>query len=189
MLKMANVKLQSPSEWVTRFSTLIAPGGEVLDLASGHGRHTKFLLENGFNVTSLDANISGLKKIADKNRLEIIEADLEKCGSWPLGQRRFSALIVTNYLHRPLFPHIIAALKNNGVLIYETFAIGNQIFGKPSNPKFLLKPGELLTEVFGKLRIIAYEEGLFQTPKKSVKQRICAINNKDKNQQNIISHT
>ena len=186
MLKMTNVKLQLPSEWVTRFSTLIAPGGEVLDLASGHGRHTKFLLENGFNVTSLDANISGLKKIADKNRLEIIEADLEKCGSWPLGQRRFAALIVTNYLHRPLFPHIIAALKDNGVLIYETFAIGNQNFGKPSNPKFLLKPGELLTEVFGKLRIIAYEEGLFQTPKISVKQRICAINNRDKNQQYII---
>ncbi len=180
---MTNHELHLPSEWVTRFATLIAPGGEVLDLASGQGRHTKFLLKSGFKVTSLDTNISGLENIADKSRLEIVEADLEKCESWPLGRRRFSGLIVTNYLHRPLFPHIIASLEENGVLIYETFAMGNQNFGKPSNPKFLLKPGELLTELFGKLKIIAYEEGLNQTPKKSVKQRICAINNKDINQQ------
>ena len=186
MVNMTNVELNSPSKWVTRFVTLIAPGGTVLDLASGHGRHTKFLLKNGFKVTSLDANISGLKTISDKNGLEIIEKNLEKCGSWPLGQRQFSGVIVTNYLHRPLFPHIISSLKDNGVLIYETFAIGNQNFGKPTNPKFLLKPGELLAEVFGKLRIVAYEEGFFQTPKKSVKQRICAIKNKNINQQFII---
>jgi len=183
---MTNHEINLPSEWVTRFATLISPGGKVLDLASGQGRHTKFLLKSGFKVTSLDANISGLEKIADKRRLEIVHADLENCQSWPLGQRRFSGLIVTNYLHRPLFPHIIASLGENGVLIYETFAMGNQNYGKPSNPEFLLKPGELLAEVFGKLKIIAYEEGLNQTPKMSVKQRICAINNKDINQQFII---
>ncbi len=101
-------------------------------------------------------------------------ADLENA-AWPLGERSFGAIVVTNYLHRPLFPRIVAAIAGNGVLIYETFAAGNERFGKPSNPDFLLRPGELLDVVAGKFRVIAYEDLQIGEPKPAMVQRICAM--------------
>lgn len=108
--------------------------------------------------------------------LTLLEADLENA-PWPFGEKEFDAIIVTNYLHRPLFSKMIATLKTDGILIYETFAMGNEKFGKPSNPAFLLQPGELLDVVRGKMRVIAYEDDYVELPKPAMIQRICAANN------------
>jgi len=163
--------LDRPSPWVTRFLALVPAGGHVLDLAAGGGRHTRLARARGFTVTAVDCDVSGL---AAEPGLEIVEADLENT-PWPLGARRFAAVIVTNYLHRPLFPLLVATVAEGGVLIYETFAHGNEAFGKPSNPDFLLAPGELLEAVRGSLTVIAYEHGKVETPRAAVIQRIAAV--------------
>ncbi len=164
-----------PSPWVERFAALIPPGGTVLDLACGSGRHTRFLRSRGHPVVALDRDISRLDDLHDAAGVEAIEADLEDGAPWPLGDRQLAGIVVTNYLHRPLFPAIVRAVAPGGVLIYETFAIGNERFGKPSNPDFLLRPGELIDAVRGMLRVIAYEDGIVQTPRPAAIQRLCAI--------------
>lgn len=163
----------APSDWVTRFAPLAPAGGSVLDLAAGRGRHARHFLERGHEVAALDHDVSRMADIAE--RAEVIEADLEDGAPWPLGARRFDAVIVTNYLYRPIFDDIRDAVAPGGVLLYETFGIGNEAYGKPRNPDHLLKPGELLDLARGALEVVAYECGLVErTSGPAVIQRICA---------------
>jgi SAM-dependent methyltransferase len=164
------------SPWVRRFAGLIPLHGPVLDLAAGGGRHTRFLLGLGYRVTAVDRDVSALADLREQPALTILAADLEDGGSWPLGSQRFAGVIVTNYLHRPLLADIVASVAAGGCLIYETFAVGNERFGKPSNPDFLLQPGELLDAVRGHLTVLAYENLEVAEPKPAIVQRIAAVN-------------
>jgi len=125
-------------------------------------------------VTAVDRDVSNINR--DFKQIKLVETDLENGKPWLLRDKHFMGIVVTNYLHRPLIPAIINALDKNGVLIYETFSLGNEQYGRPSNPDFLLKPGELLSMCSKTLRVIAYEEGIIKDPILSIKQRICAIN-------------
>lgn len=156
-----------------RHAGLIRPGGKVLDLACGDGRHSLYLAGLDKRVTAVDIDIDALAKIADHDRIEIVQADLEH-GPWPLAGRRFDGIVVVNYLFRPLFPRLIEALCDGGILIYDTFARGNEIFGRPRNPAFLLEPGELLKEFSPSLTIVAYEFGVANDVKPALRQRLCA---------------
>ena len=168
------MKTAAPSAWVERFAPLIAPAGAVLDLACGRGRHTRLLLACGHKVTAVDRDLSAIADL-DSTGLERLEADLEGGAPWPFEGRRFAAVVVTNYLHRPLFPDLIASLAPGGVLIYETFAHGNERLGKPRNPNFLLQPGELLDIALdGALRVLAYEDLEISEPRQACVQRIAA---------------
>jgi len=162
-----------PAPWVRRFLALIRPGGRVLDLAAGGGRHTRLLCERGFRVCAVDRDVSALLPVAGPS-CEVRQLDLETGMPWPLGGG-YDGIVVTNYLHRPLFPAIAAALMPGGVLIYETFAQGNERLGRPRNPDFLLHAGELL-EVFGMLTIVAFAQGEVALPRPAVIQRLAAIN-------------
>ena len=170
--------ITAPSPWVVRFlpepSPQIAEGRGALDLACGRGRHSRLLLERGWQVTALDRNLDGIADLIGDPRLEVIEADLEDGSPFPLAGRRFSVIVVTNYLYRPLLPALVAAVAPGGLLIYETFARGNEAFGKPSNPDFLLWPGELLAAVRDELRVLAYEDLIVKRPKPAAVQRIAA---------------
>lgn len=160
------------SPWVKSHARLIAAGGTVLDLAAGGGRHTRFFKDLGHPVLALDRDVSQLADLAGDPAVEIRAADLEDGSPWPLADRRFAGIVVTNYLHRPLLPLLAKALEPGGVLIYETFALGNARFGKPSNPDFLLRPGELLdfAEEHG-FTVLAYHCGLVAAPRPAVLQR------------------
>ena len=164
------------SPWVRRFVRLIRPGGRVLDLAAGGGRHTRLLLDMGFVVTAVDRDVTELQQFAGA-RCTVRETDLETgdpaAAMAALGGG-FDGVVVTNYLHRPLFSGIAAALASDCVLIYETFAAGNERLGRPRNPDFLLQPGELL-DAFGHLAIVAFEQGEVTAPRPAVIQRIAAI--------------
>jgi SAM-dependent methyltransferase len=167
--------LAEPSRWVRRWAHLVAPGGAVLDVASGAGRHARFFAQRGHRVTALDRDAAALATMRDVPGIDTLECDLEGA-PWPLaGEQRFAAVIVTNYLHRPLMPRLIDALAPGGVLIYETFAQGNETVGKPSNPAFLLAPGELLAACAPALRVIAYQDGFLSEPREAFIQRICAV--------------
>ena len=160
-----------PSPWIERFAPLVTAGGTVLDAACGSGRHSQLFLGRGYHVVAIDRDVS---RLHPSPGLEIIEADLERGSSLPTGDRRFEAVVVTNYLYRPLLPALIAAVAPHGLLLYETFALGNERFGKPSNPNFLLKPGELLDAVHGQLRVLAYEDLTVDQPNPAAVQRIAA---------------
>ncbi len=162
------------SAWIKRFALLIPAGGSILDLAAGGGRNGRYLLQQGFDLVAVDRGTEALSDLAGQDNVEIIQADLEDGSPWPLGTRQFEAVVVANYLHRPLFPAIIDAVAPGGLLIYETFALGNKAFGKPSNPDFLLRPGELLNAVADHLRVLAYEDLIVGEPKPAAVQRICA---------------
>ncbi|MDP1748918.1 MAG: class I SAM-dependent methyltransferase [Reyranella sp.] len=159
------------SSWIAAWAGLVPPGVAVLDVAAGNGRHTRFFAERGHPVTAIDRDVSGL---AATDTVEVIPADLEDGSTWPLAGRTFGAVVVTNYLHRPLFPHLFAALRPGGILLYETFMAGNERFGKPSRPEFLLKDGELLELVSGRFSVIAYEARMISEPKMAMVQRIAA---------------
>ena len=163
-----------PSAWVVRFSSLIAHG-EVLDLACGGGRHARLLAALGHRVLAVDHDPAALERAAGKG-IETLLADLENgdAATTLFGASRFNGIVVTNYLHRPLFPAILDSLAPGGVLVYETFAVGNERFGKPSNPDFLLRTGELL-HITAALRIVAFEDGYVEAPKPAMVQRICAV--------------
>jgi len=164
----------APSPWVQRFAPLVPAGAPVLDLACGGGRHSRLFLELGHPVLAVDRDLSRLDALAGDPRLEALACDLED-GTLPsFFERRFGGIVVTNYLHRPLFAPIAAALAPGGVLIYETFAVGNERFGKPSNPHFLLYAGELLEAFQGRLDVIAYENVVVEQPKPAAVQRLCA---------------
>jgi SAM-dependent methyltransferase len=158
---------------------LIYAGGTVLDVACGSGRHLRHFLARDHKIVGLDRDIAGLADLRGDPLVEIVQADLENGAPWPLPGRRFAGIVVTNYLHRPLFPTLVEALEPGGALLYETFAAGNQKYGKPSNPDFLLREGELLDVVRGKLRVVAYEAVEEETPRRAVVQRIAAIRPKD----------
>lgn len=163
-----------PSPWVIRFVDLVPPGGTVLDLAAGGGRHSRLFLEGGYRMVAVDRETGALAGLPSQDRLEIVTADLEGGPPWPLPGRRFAGVVVTNYLHRPLLPTIVESVAPGGALIYETFAVGNERFGKPSNPDFLLRPGELLEAVRGRLRVVAYEDLEITEPRRARVQRIAA---------------
>lgn len=162
--------MNPPSDWIRRWAPLIRPGGTVLDLACGSGRHLRWLAAQGFALTGVDRDAQALAPLAGLG--ETIVADIEG-GPWPLAGRRFDAIVVSNYLWRPLFPAIRAALADDGVLLYETFADGHQALGRPSRPDFLLQPGELLGLAAG-LQVVAYEAGRLDDPPRLV-QRIAAL--------------
>jgi SAM-dependent methyltransferase len=164
----------TPSAWVCRFAPMIRAGGSVLDVAAGGGRHAGYLARLGLRVEAVDRDAEALRGQDGVAGLTTRVADLEQ-EPWPYAGRQFDALVVTNYLHRPLFPHLLASVAAGGVLIYETFAAGNERFGRPSNPDFLLKPGELLELVRGHMRVTAYEDLFVESPKPAMVQRICAI--------------
>ncbi len=164
----------APSPWVRRFVPLLAAGGRVLDLAAGSGRHTRLLLQHGHRVTALDRDAEPLSRFLGDSSVEIIECDLETGGPWPFAGRTFEGVVVTNYLWRPRLEDIVASVAINGLLIYETFAEGNERFGRPRNPDFLLRPGELLDAVAGRLRVLAYEDLVLDDPRPCAIQRLCA---------------
>ncbi|VVE87848.1 class I SAM-dependent methyltransferase [Pandoraea bronchicola] len=166
----------APSPWLVRWAHLIAPGARVLDLACGHGRHTRWLAARGAHVTAVDRDEAALATMSMLENVTTLAADLEGA-PWPLAEgATFDAVIVTNYLHRPLFPHIAASVAPGGVLIYETFARGNERYGKPSNPLFLLAPGELLDAArTADLRVTAFEDVTLPAPRAACVQRLCAM--------------
>ena len=142
----------------------------MLDVACGQGRHLRYLRSRGYSVVGVDRDVETLSAA---DGVDVRIADIE-VGPWPFSPAEFDAVVVTNYLHRPIFPHLVAALREGGVLIYETFALGNERYGRPANPEFLLRPGELLESV-EPLAVIAFEQGLVSSPKQALIQRICAI--------------
>ena len=174
----SQAKRQSnPAGFVQKHSTLIPKSGRVLDLACGNGRHTRYLLQQGFSVLALDKDVSGLADLAGEPNLEIIEADLEGGGDIPLKGQTFSGIVVVNYLYRPLFSDLVAALAEGGVLIYQTFMVGNEEFGRPHNPDFLLQENELLDVFGGELNVLDFEQGFVERPSPAVVQKICVVNN------------
>jgi SAM-dependent methyltransferase len=157
---------------VRRFAALIRAGGRVLDLAAGSGRHTRYLRGLGLHVVAADRDVEGVADLAADPGCELRQIDLEAGAAWALGGG-YDAIVVTNYLHRPLFPDIAAALAPGGLLLYETFAQGNERLGRPRNPDFLLAAGELLA-AFPALLPIAFEQGRVETPRPAVVQRLAA---------------
>ncbi len=160
----------APSAWVQRWSHLVPTGGSVLDVACGHGRHLRWFAQRGHAVTGIDRSTEAIAAVAGLGRA--IEADIEN-GPWPLDGETFDAVVVTNYLWRPLLARTVASVAPGGVLIYETFAVGNETVGKPSRPDFLLREGELLQVVAG-LRMVAFEDGFSANPDRFV-QRVAAV--------------
>jgi SAM-dependent methyltransferase len=160
----------APSAWVQRWSHLVPAGGAVLDVACGHGRHMRWFAQRGHPVTGVDRSPEAIAAVAELG--EALVADIEN-GPWPFAGRQFAGVVVTNYLWRPLLPAIVESVAVGGLLVYETFAAGNETVGKPSRPEFLLQPGELLRACAG-LRIVAYEDGFLDEPARFV-QRIAAV--------------
>jgi SAM-dependent methyltransferase len=169
----AHRRLDAPSPWVCRWAELIPAGGSVLDVACGGGRHARWLAACGHSVEAIDRDPVALAELAAIPRITTRHFDLE-AEPWPYCGQTFAGIVVVTYLHRPLFPHLLGALAPGSVLIYETFAVGNARYGRPSNPNFLLRPGELLEAVRGRLRVLAYEDLLVTDPKPALVQRICA---------------
>ena len=160
---------QAASAWVRRWSHLVPPGASVLDVACGSGRHVRWFAQRGCRVTGIDRDAAAAAPL--DAMAEVVVADIEN-GPWPLTGRRFDAVVVTNYLWRDRLPDLLANIGPGGVLVYETFAVGHETVGKPSNPQFLLRPGELLRLASG-LRVIAFEDGYEPMPERFV-QRIVA---------------
>jgi SAM-dependent methyltransferase len=172
--------LGAPSAWVRRFTPLLKPASRVLDLACGGGRHVQWLAAQGHHVLALDRDAAALARVREAvPGAEVLQADVEG-GPWPLAGRQFDAIVVTNYLWRPLFPTLLGALAEGGVYLHETFADGHQHIGRPSRPDFLLQRGELLRVCAG-LRVLAYEDGFEPGPEGGPEggrcvQRIVAVN-------------
>jgi SAM-dependent methyltransferase len=166
--------LAAPSAWVSRWADRVPGGGRVLDLACGSGRHARYFAARGHPVEAVDRDPAAIARLEGIAGVVTRCADLEG-GPWPYDGEGFAGIVVANYLHRPLFPCLLSALKLGGILLYETFAAGNERYGRPTNPDFLLNPGELLEVVRGRLRVIAYEDLVVAAPKPACVQRICAV--------------
>ena len=167
---------EAPSPWVVRFAPLVAGTTRVLDLACGTGRHSLFFAARGCSIVAVDRDAQALARLSSTVGVRAVCADLEH-GEWPLSGQRFDAVVVTRYLHRPRMAQVVDCVAVDGVLLYETFAQGNEAFGKPSNPDFLLAPGELLDVVRGRLRVVAFEQGVevVDAARPTVVQRIVAV--------------
>jgi SAM-dependent methyltransferase len=163
----------APSPWVVRFAPLVVSGARVLDLAAGHGRHARFFAARQARVLAVDRDAAALATVAALG-IETRVLDLES-GDWPLAGERFDAIVAVRYLHRALLPHLIDALAPDGVVLYETFAVGNERYGRPANPAFLLAPGELLAFARERLTVVAFEQGLIAGAQPSVQQRLAAV--------------
>ena len=161
------------SSWVVRHTRHLRSGQCALDLACGNGKHARYLADLGIRVTAIDIDISQAAALADYPDIDWQSGDLES-EDWPYANDSFDSIIVTNYLHRPLLPRLAAALKPGGLLIYDTFGSGNELYGRPRNPEFLLLPAELLNVYQGVLKILAYEHGYCPTPRAAIRQRLCA---------------
>ena len=159
-----------PSPWIRRWSPLVPAQATVLDVACGSGRHVRWFAARGCRVVGVDRDAAATQPL--RTIAEVHVADIEQ-GPWPFEGLRFDAVVCTNYLWRPLLPRIVAAVADGGVLLYETFAAGNETVGRPSNPDFLLRPGELLAAAAA-LRVIAYEDGFLEAPPRFV-QRLAAV--------------
>lgn len=165
-----------PSPWIVRFAPLAPPGARVLDVACGGGRHLRHFLDRGCAVTGVDIDLRGMADLTGAAGVELVQADLEGADGWPAGLTGFDVVIVANYLHRPLLSALVGALRPGGLLLYETFANGNQRHGRPSSPSFLLRQGELLRLAADHgLQVVAFEQGEVASPKAAVIQRLCAI--------------
>ena len=173
-----HTSIAEPSPWVVRFAALIPAGGRVLDFACGHGRHAAWLAQRGREVEAVDRDTTALALLVDEPRIRVTQADLEN-GEWPYADARFDAIVVTNYLFRPRLGLLLDCLTAGGILIYETFMAGNERFGRPGNPEFLLQPGELLERLDADFTIVAFEQGEVATPRRSVVQRVCAVKGRD----------
>ena len=163
-----------PSAWIARFAALVPAGAHVLDVAAGRGRHARFFAARSAHVVAVDVDAHALATLADVSGVTTRVADLEG-GTWPFAAAAFDAIVVANYLHRPLLPHLLNALAADGVLLYETFAVGNEAFGRPSNPAFLLRESELLESVGAHVSIVAFEQGRIGHERVAVVQRIAAV--------------
>jgi SAM-dependent methyltransferase len=164
----------APSPWIERFAHLVPPGARLLDVAAGEGRHARLFASRGARVLAIDRDAAALSGLAGVPGIETRAADLESA-DWPLIGERFDAIIVVNYLHRPRFDQLLDALAEDGALLYETFAAGNERFGRPSNPDFLLGMGELLDRVRGRLALVAFEQGMVGGERPAVIQRLAAV--------------
>ncbi|MDE1149269.1 MAG: SAM-dependent methyltransferase [Azospirillaceae bacterium] len=165
----------TPSPWVRRFAPLVARGGTVLDLACGGGRHARLFQGAGHPVTAVDIDLRGVADLAGADGVTLRQADLESGHAIDLGGP-YAGIVVTNYLHRPLLPLLPGLLVPGGVLIYETFAQGNQRHGRPSSPAFLLRAGELLALASeAGLQVVAFEQGETSLPRAAVVQRLVAV--------------
>ena len=174
---MTHAQITTPLPFLQHWARQLHPtagGGGVLDLACGGGRHGRLFLEQGWPVTFLDRDISGVMDLSGTVGATLMAADLETDGPWPLAGRKFDLVIVTNYLWRPILPQILDLVAPGGVLLYETFAEGNEAYGKPSNPNFLLKQGELKETVTSDFEILQYEQGSTGDPVNGIKQRLAA---------------
>lgn len=169
------VALQEPAPWIARFAPMVPAGGTVLDVACGAGRHARMFRDRGHPVVALDRDVVKVSDMAGDPEVEIVARDLENGRPWPLEGRTFAGVVVVNYLHRPLFPALVRSVAPGGVLIYETFAVGNERFGRPSNPDFLLHREELLIAVRPELQVIAFEDLEEHAPTPAAKQRVVAV--------------
>jgi SAM-dependent methyltransferase len=167
-----------PSPWVRRFAHLVERGGAVLDLAAGAGRHARFFAGRGHPVVAVDRVLDGMADLVG-GPIERIQADLEDGSPWPLGDRQFAGIVVTNYLHRPLLPRLAEALAPGGVLIYETFAVGQAQFGRPASENYLLRPNELVRAFADALTIVGFEHGIDHAPGPKAVQRLAAVKGRD----------
>ena len=163
----------SASDWLRRHADLIKPQGRVLDMASGSGRNARWLAAQGFEVEAVDRDEAALLSMQSIRNINTRVADLEN-KAWPYHGQKFDAIVVCRYLHRPLLPLLPECLKEDGVLIYETYMQGHEVYGRPQNPDFLLKPNELLQTLMPELLPVAFEQG-YNEAEHAVLQRICAI--------------
>jgi len=168
-------EILAPSQWILRHAHLVAPGARVLDLACGYGRHARLFAQRGARVLAVDHDTEALAAIDGIAGIETRRIDLE-ASAWPFANERFDAIVVANYLHRPHLPRIVAGIADDGVLLYETFACGNEAYGRPSNPAFLLEPAELLAAVGERLTVVEFAQGVvIGDARRAVVQRIAAV--------------
>jgi len=175
-----------PSAWIARFPHLVARGARVLDVAAGRGRHARLFAARGAHVVAVDHDADALAALRGVADIDVLVADLE-AGPWPFAGATFDAIVVTNYLHRPLFTHIIDALAADGVLLYETFAVGHEALGRPTNPDFLLRENELLDVARGRLTIVAFEQGRVDGERPAIVQRLAATGVRRANRPSLLA--